>query len=390
MQSTKYHVLTSPRNAKTTQENPQILFLEPQPCIRALKYAKGLKWAFRGKIRIVFGHLYHTLNELYGHGDEVFDKLVKLNPDNLKGEIKRLVEKFQPSVIHSHNAPDLLTTSAIEAVKGEVPVIHDCHEALTLRETGYYSSDDQETIREKYPREEKIANEQSDGRIYVTERVRDYIHGRYDVDPSNDIVFYSYICESMVPRRLRRKLSEKDGQTHIVYIGTVTSIIEDSHYDLRKIFREIANHGIHLHMYVSIWGARDKAYQHLAEENDLIHYHGHLDQKTLLPEITQYDFGWAGFNGNRKNRKHLDVALPNKVFDYIACGLPVLAFPHRNIREFLDRHNVGLVFDNVDKMPSQLQNRKTESVRRNVLNMRHKFTVEGNIGKLIRYYGRVT
>ena len=109
-----------------------------------------------------------------------------------------------------------------------------------------------------------------------------------------------------------------------------------------------------------------------------------------IDRSTQYDFGWAGFNGNRKNRKHLDVALPNKVFDYIACGLPVLAFPHRNIREFLDRHNVGLVFDNVDKMPSQLQNRKTESVRRNVLNMRHKFTVEGNIGKLIRYYGRVT
>jgi len=85
------------------------------------------------------------------------------------------VEKFQPFVIHSHNAPDLLTTSAIEAVKGEVPVIHDCHEALTLRETGYYASDDEETIREKYPREEKIANEQSDGRIYVTEGVRDYI-----------------------------------------------------------------------------------------------------------------------------------------------------------------------------------------------------------------------
>jgi len=386
MQSMKYHVLTSPRNVKTMQENPQILFLEPQPCIRALKYATGLKWAFRGKIRIVFGHLFHTLNDLYGHGDEVFDKLVKLDPDNLKGEIRRLVEKFQPFVIHSHNAPDLLTTSAIEAVKGEVPVIHDCHEALTLRETGYYSSDDQETIREKYPREEKIANEQSDGRIYVTEGVRDYIQGRYDVDPSNDIVFYSYICESMVPHRLRRKLSEKDGQTHIVYIGTVTSIIEDSHYDLREIFREIADHGIHLHMYVSIWGARDKAYQHLAKDHDFIHYHGHLDQKTLLPEITQYDFGWAGFNENQKNSNHLDVALPNKIFEYIACGLPVLAFPHKNIREFLDQHGVGLVFDNVDKIPSQLRNRSIDRVRRNALDSRYKFTVESNIGRLIRYY----
>ncbi len=366
--------------------NLPILFLEPQPCIRALKYAKGLKLAFGGNIRIVFGYLYRTLNELYGHGDEVFDELVKLNPDNLEGDIKRLVNKFQPFVIHSHNAPDSLTVSAIEAVNGEVPVIHDCHEALTLRETGYYATDDEETIRIKYPRQEKIANERSDGRIYVTEGVRDYIQQRYDVDPSRDMVFYSYVNKSMVPSQLRRKISEKDGETHIVYIGTVTSIIKDSHYDLREIFREIADHGIHVHVYVSIWGAKDKAYQHLADENDFIHYHGHLDQKSLLLEIPQYDFGWAGFNVNRKNREHLDVALPNKVFEYIACGLPVLAFPHKNLRKFLDRYNVGLVFDSMDEMASQLKNEKLESIRRDVLNSRYKFTVEKNISRLIQYY----
>ena len=272
-------------------------------------------------------------------------------------------------------------------MNGEVPVIHDCHEALTLNETGYYASDSEETIRIKYPSEEKIANEKSDGRIYVTEGVRDYIQRRYDVDPSRDRVFYSYVSESVVPSQLHRKISEKDGETHIVYIGTVTSIIKDSHYDLREIFRQIATYGIHVHMYVSIWGAKDQAYQRLADENGFIHYHGHLDQKGLLQEITQYDFGWAGFNANSKNRAHLDVAIPNKVFEYIACGLPVLAFPHKNMMTFLNRHNVGLVFDSLDEMASQLQNRKKiESVQRNVLNNRYKFTVEKNINKLIQYY----
>ena len=124
----------------------RILFLEPQPCIRALKYARGLKWALSDEVSIVFGYLYRTLNELYGRGDEVFDGLVKLNPGDPRKDIKRLVNQFHPAVIHSHNAPDSLTISAIEAVNGEVPVIHDCHEALTLRETGYYVSDDEETI----------------------------------------------------------------------------------------------------------------------------------------------------------------------------------------------------------------------------------------------------
>ena len=367
---------------------PRILFLQPQPCIRALKYAKGLKWTFSGKVCVIFAYLYRTLNELYGHGDEVFDRLVKLDPADLEGGIRGLVSKFHPFVIHSHNAPDFLTVSAIEAAKGEVPVIHDCHEALTMRETGYYANDDEETMR-MYPRQEKIANERSDGRIYVTQGVRDYIERRYNVDWSKDMVFHSYVCESMIPSRFLRKISHKDGQTHIVYIGTVTSIVKDSHYDLREIFREIADHGMHVHMYVSIWGARDKAYQRLAEDNDFIHYHGHLDQKELLSEITQYDFGWAGFNVNPKNRKHLDVALPNKLFEYIACGLPVLAFPHRNIKHFLDRHRVGLVLDTVDEIPSQLKNGRFESVKRNVLNARHKFTVEKNIGKLVHYYEEI-
>ena len=368
----------------------RILFLQPQPCIRALNYARGLRWALNGNISIKFGYFHRTLNALYWCGDEVFDELVKLNPDDLEGDIKRLVNQFHPVVIHSYNAPDFLSISAIEAVKGEVPVIHDCHEALTLRETGYYASDEEKTIRITYPRQEKIANEKSDGRIYVTEGVRDYIQRRYDVDPSRDRVFYSYVSESVVPSQLRRKISEKDGETHIVYIGTVTSRIRDSHYDLRKIFRKIATYGIHVHMYVSIWGVKDKAFQHLAEENDLIHYHGHLDQKSLLHEITQYDYGWAGFNVNSKNRKHLDVALPNKVFEYIACSLPVLAFKHKNIMAFLTRHNVGLVFDSLDEMASQLQNKKKIwNLKRNVLNIRNKLTVEKNINKIIQYYKEI-
>ena len=177
----------------------------------------------------------------------------------------------------------------------------------------------------KYPRQEKIVNEKSRGRIYVTGGVRDYLQRRYDVDPSKDIVFYSYVSNSVVPSQLRRKISEKDGETHIVYIWTATSRIKDDHYDLREIFRILASYGIHTHMYVSIWGAKDQAYPRLANESAFIHYHGHLDQKSLLQEIMQYDFGWACFNENSKNRDILMYPCQTKL-SILRAVFPLLRF----------------------------------------------------------------
>lgn len=308
------------------------LFLQPQPCIRALKYAKGLKRLPGEGVNIVFGYLCYTLTELYGYGDEFFVKLVKLDKGNLERSVRDLVKKCEPELIHSHNAPDLLTVSAIEAVD-DIPIIHDNHEALSIRKTRYYVNDYDEKISE-YLEHEKIANEQSDGRIYVSEGVRDYIQRRYKVDANKDLVFYSYVSESAVPHSFKEKLSKKDGQTHIVYIGTVTSRIEGSHYDLREIFKGIANHKMHIHIYVSRFGLKDKAYREMAETSRFIHYHGNMDQRSLLQEITRYDYGWAGFN-RAKNEEHLDVAFPNKIMEYIACGLPVLAFPHKTLRSFI-------------------------------------------------------
>ena len=363
----------------------KILFLQPQPCIRALKYAKGLKWALGDKVNIVFGYLYHTLTELYGYGDEFFVKRMKLDRGNLERSVRDLVRKCKPKLIHSHNAPDLLTVSAIKAVD-DIPIIHDNHEVLSIRKTRYYVHDDDKKILE-YLEHEKIANEQSDGRIYVSEGVRDYIQSRYKVDANKDLVFYSYVSKSVVPRSFKERLSKRDGQTHIVYIGTVTSRIQGSHYDLREIFKGIANRKMHIHIYVSRFGLKDKAYKEMAETSRFIHYHGNMGQRTLLQEITQYDFGWAGFN-RAKNEEHLDVALPNKIMEYIACGLPVLAFPHKTLRSFIKKYKVGLVFNDLDELSQQLrsESEKINDVRKNVLKARYKFTIKRNIGRVLDFY----
>ena len=368
----------------------RVLFLQPQPCIRALKYAKGLRWALGDKVKLIFGYMHYKLSELYGYGDELFDSLEKLDPENLEGSIERLVERHRPHLIHSHNAPDFLTVAAIEAVGGSVPIIHDCHEALSLRITGYYVDDDETKILEVYPREERIAIEGSDARIYVSEGMREYIQRRYDVDPERDLVFPSYVSESVIPRVLRPRLSERRGGVHVVYIGTLTGLKRDSQYYLVDIFESLAERGIHVHIYPSGISRKDKTYEYLAEESEFIHYHGYRERRKLLEEITQYDFGWAGFNANEKNWRHVDVALPNKVLEYVVCGLPVLAFPHRTIKEFVEDHGIGFTFDDVNELACWLDGEGPREVRERALESRFKFTIEKNIWRVLRLYSMVS
>lgn len=357
----------------------RLLFLEPQPCIRALKLAKGLKGALGEDVSLVFGYLDRTLTELYGYGDEFFDEFVKLSREDPEKGISELAERYKPDIIHSHNAPDFLTVSAINAVD-DIPIIHDTHDVMTMRKMGYYVGDDEDRIQ-KYAEEEKIANEESDGRLYVTEGVGDYIRKHYSVNPRPELVFRNYVSEDMMPWNLTDKFSDKDGEIHIVYAGTITSQMEGHHYDLRGIFREIAEQGFHIHIYAA---REDEAYSLLAEEDDLVHYHGHFDRKTLMhDEIKKYDFGWAGFN-DVMNKEHLDVCLPNKAIEYIACGLPVLTLPHKTLSMFVEEHKVGLVINSFDEMKEQLF--ESNELKEIVIKKRYEFTIENNINRLIQFY----
>ena len=360
-----------------------VLFLEHQPCIRALKYAQGFKNKFGDEIEVFFAYLGRTLTEFYGYGDELFKEFIKLDRKDPGRDVKDAVRDYDIDLIHSHNAPDFLTESAIKSAIS-VPIIHDNHDVLSLRKTRYgIASVDPEDL--KTLETERFVNEQSDGRIYVSEGLNHYVQQKYNVDHSMDLVFPNYLSRLYIPTRLRAKLSEKDGQTHIVYEGTVDSQISGSHYDLMSIFEDIAKHRMHIHMYVS---RHNEDYKRFSEKNEFIHYNGHLTPKILLQEITKYDFGWAGFNAT-KNRKHLDVTLPNKLFEYIACGLPVLSFPHRAQKRIIEEHGLGFVFHDIEELVELLNTDLVHEKRKTVLKKRHDFTIEKNIGSVKDFYEKI-
>lgn len=366
----------------------RMLFLQPQPCVRTLKYAKALKHFFGKQISLCLGYTGYSLNRIYGYGNEYFDRMVHLNPKDIHNDIRDVIDDFQPVLVHSHNAPNTLTLSAIKACDN-IPVIHDVHELLSVHKSGFFEDDNESTMT-KYLDEERVANEESDKRIYATEGIKDYIENNYHVDVDDDLIFYNYISESIMPSHFKEKLSNSDGDTHIVYIGCITSVVEDSHYDLREVFKDIAENQIHIHIYPTknIITQSSHSYKKLDDTSEFIHLHSNLSRRNLLQEITQYDFGWVGLN-RAENNKHLEIVLPNKVTEYIASGLPVLAFPHKTIKRFVEKNGVGLTFSNIDDLESVLKKPEVFKMRENTLLVRHHLTIEKQIPKLVNFYEQI-
>ena len=109
---------------------------------------------------------------------------------------------------------------------------------------------------------------------------------------------------------------------------------------------------------------------------------GDSDRGELLKQLTQYDSGWAGLN-IASNTEHLEIALPNKVIEYVACGLSVLAFPHNAIRHFIEKGGVGLVGKNVHGLAEQLAYLDPSELKSNVERCTRSVIIEDMIGQLI-------
>ncbi|NIN65372.1 MAG: hypothetical protein GTO63_11870, partial [Anaerolineae bacterium] len=75
-----------------------------------------------------------------------------------------------------------------------------------------------------------------------------YIEGEYETNHKPVLVFPNLMSKTMMPKCFPVKLSSLDGQVHIAYVGTVTSV-KGSHYNLMETFRKIARKGLHVHIY---------------------------------------------------------------------------------------------------------------------------------------------
>jgi len=354
----------------------RVLFVQRQPCIRALKYAVALRGA-RPEIALGFAYQGRTLSGWYGSGDDLFDGWWPMPADDPAAGLAAAIADFRPTLIHSHNLPDALTVLALEVTEGRIPVVHDSHDLQSLRRTPYEDGfDDPEDPAAL----EKAAVEGCAALVAVSPEMLAAIASRHRL-PRRTLLFANYALARDItpfPRAGRR-----DGPLRVVYQGSVSA--NGSHYDLREGLAALAAAGIE----VDVFPNRDVAeYHDLAARTPGLTLMDRLEPAALLRRLPAYDAGWAVFNA-RLNAAHLDTALPNKAFEYLASGLPIAAGPHRALRRLVEEHGVGVVIEDLADLPGALTDAPLAQMRRRALEDRELFTVEGHIGELVALYQEV-
>jgi glycosyltransferase involved in cell wall biosynthesis len=350
----------------------RVLFLQQQPCTRALKYAAALSAAGRGGPRLGFAYRGLSLSSLYGSGDELFERWWHMD-GSPAAELRAALADFRPDVIHSHNLPDALTVLALELSGGRVPVIHDVHDFQSLRSTPY---EDGFPEPENPLGLERRAVEGCAALVTVSDELLAEIGARHRLPPRT-LVLPNYALRRDLPESVSAE-RPPGRPLRLVYQGTLST--NGGHYDLRELFAAISGQGLELHVYP---GRPVEGYDGLG-----IHLHETLRPSDLLRELPGYDLGWAGFDDGA-NAAHLDTALPNKMFEYLGCGLPVVTLRHRALSRFLTERSLGISLSSVDDLRRELGRADLPALRRRAVAARFEFTFESKVDEILELYEAV-
>jgi glycosyltransferase involved in cell wall biosynthesis len=269
----------------------------------------------------------------------------------------RLQHMPTPTIVHVHNEPDWMVLIA-KAVFPNVPVVYDCHDLQSQR-TGRASQD------------EMAAMAIADGYIFPS---KGYLEGTIEFHKLPDhkptaVVYSMCSANDMVdPEHLPPRVNG------IVYAGGLVAPVEQltyiggfpDHRNYIKFCKAIYDLDIPLHLY----GVKPQFMQEYLRTGSVCH--PHVSPSALSRSLARYDWGYCGapaLDNNQWNR-----AMPNKLFEYLAAGLPILVYGADEVAEFVSKHEVGVVVDKLEDIPKVYD--EWPKYKKRVLEKRELFHVD--------------
>jgi len=148
----------------------------------------------------------------------------------------------------------------------------------------------------------------------------------------------------------RKKLSEEDGEIHLVRIGN--TLLEDLQgiESIWKLYPKITKQGIHIHFYSKVPKGIVKRLKEFDKKDPYFHYEGFMEHSRLIDEMSKYDYGFHIHGIGNPSKKRLDIwfktGFGNKNYDYALAYLPVICSKNLEAtRGMIEKNKIGFPID---------------------------------------------
>jgi len=337
----------------------RILMLTEHCCSRVIKMGIAL-----GKR----GHTVHYLNKRLSNpgfapsltmfGEYVDDRHLSEKLSRIDGY----------DLIHVHNEPDRIGVIA-KTVRPDMKIVFDAHDLFSVRIGTVYG-------------DERFCFENLDGFVFPSKGYMRHANDTYDIGGKPQAVVYSMPNEEFIQKPCNAILNAIGYQGGL-RIPEELDIPEQFKYhayrDFRSTFSYITGR---LNIPMIVFPANMDAMETYANTGALMmHTHEYSALMSKLPMCR-----WALVGGPGKF-KQWDWAMPNKLFEFMAAGVPIIAINSEEICEFVNRWQVGVCVDSLDEIPSIFND--SQKYRANLWFLQKKFTMENEVGKIEELYMEV-
>jgi len=284
-------------------------------------------------------------------------------------------------VFHVHNEPSWFVTAVKETC--DVPVVLDVHDSYLARSTPAQADAKLEagTAHVRVTTEERNNFQLADALVFPGERFRATVSDEFRL-PQPAIVI-----PSAVPERFYQ-YKTLDWHGGLVYEGktnTPAECVGASEFfrycDYTALAEQATTLGLDFHLYA---GRKGEAFRK-AYSFDKCYVHDPQQFPDLLKVISRHDWGLVG---NVYRTPEWDAAMPNKLFEYMAAGVPVVAMNAADCAEFIERHDIGIVVDSLEELCARWGEHRVK--RNNVLRLRKRFSMNRYVSALEDFYANLT
>lgn len=248
---------------------------------------------------------------------------------------KDTLEKYSPAVFLAHDLP-MLPVACYAALRCGAKVAYDSHELYTELEFSTHEKSQWRLIEDKYIRQCNLV-------ITVNPFIADELKSRYNLPSEVQVIYNAVVSDLSIKRqRLFHKLYDLKAEDKVLLLQGGLS----ANRNLEVLVKSMALvKNPTLNLVVLGDGPLKKRLKSIAKSLNLtsrVHFHDAVPQSALLQYTASADVGIIPYQAICLNNYY---CTPNKLFEFISVGIPILASNLPAIESIITSHKIGEVCD---------------------------------------------